>query len=82
CSISILRKKLMKHHEIQTGHGIRKMMHGGIVASGVQIGKKLISGAAKHTLLIFGLGTLAGIYIYKKRKDIIDAAEQIEEQAE
>ena len=48
-------------------HTMHRIGQKGIVAKGVHIGKNLITGAARHPLLLFSLGAAAGIYLCKKR---------------
>ena len=71
---------MMKPHENHAGQRAQGLMQGSLVTSGVHFGKRLISRAAKHPLLLFGLGALVGVYVYKKRNAIIEAPEQREDQ--
>lgn len=71
---------MMKNHASHAGqiaHGAQKMAGGGLA----HVGRKLMATATKHPLLVFGLGTLAGIYLYKVRKSMIETpSEQIDTQ--
>lgn len=49
-------------------HTMHRIGQKGIVAKGVHVGKNLIAGAARHPLLLFSLGAVAGIYLCKKRQ--------------
>lgn len=40
----------------------------------VSTGGKLMNKAAKHPVLVFGLGLVAGYFVYKYRKEIISSA--------
>lgn len=47
----------------------------GAAASTAGIGTKLLHTAAKHPVLVFGIGILAGVYLYKNRQQIIESEE-------
>lgn len=56
------------------GHSMAKQIAAGSVASAtVNTGGKLMSKVAKHPVLVFGLGVVAGYFIYKYRKEIISS---------
>lgn len=57
-----------KHHDISTG---KQLMAGTMATATVSAGGKLMSKAAKHPVLVFGLGMVAGYLVYKYRKEII-----------
>ncbi len=42
-----------------------------LVSSTVHTGSKLMRNIAKHPVLVFGLGAVAGYLVYKYRKEII-----------
>ncbi|MCF7966859.1 MAG: hypothetical protein K9L79_15180 [Methylobacter tundripaludum] len=44
---------------------------GSIVSSTVHTGSRLMSNVAKHPVLVFGMGVVAGYLVYKYRKEII-----------
>lgn len=52
----------------------------GILTAGTQIGSSLINRMAKHPLVLFAMGTTAGIYIYKNRKEILNEAHHLTNQ--
>ena len=49
-------------------------MAGTLATATVSTGGKLMSKASKHPLLVFGLGMVAGFFVYKYRKEIIAGA--------
>ena len=71
---------MIKNQPSLAGKGSKGLLPGRLLSGGVHFGKKIMSIAAKHPFLIFGLGTLAGIYIYKKRNATIEGSEQMQEQ--
>jgi len=52
----------------------KQVMAGTLATATVSTGGKLMSKASKHPLLVFGLGMVAGFFVYKYRKDIIAGA--------
>lgn len=52
----------------------KQVMAGTLATATVSTGGKLMSKAAKHPVLVFGLGMVAGFFVYKYRKDIIASA--------
>ena len=75
-----LGEKMMNFHKNVTGSSTQRSLQGGLAASGIHIGKKFLSGAVRHPILLFGLGTLAGVYLYKKRHTLVERSEPQEEQ--
>lgn len=71
----------MKPHEMNHGahahhggHSMGKQIAAGSVASAtVSTGGKLMSKISKHPVLVFGLGVVAGYFVYKYRKEIISS---------
>lgn len=61
-------------HSHHAGHGMGKQVMAGSVATvTVKSGEKLMSKLAKHPVLVFGLGMVAGCVVYKYRKEIISS---------
>ncbi len=57
------------------GQSMTKQVVAGTLATAtVNTGGKLMSKLAKHPLLVFGAGMVAGYFVYKYRKDIIASA--------
>ncbi len=54
-----------------------EVVKGSMVASTVHTGSKLMSNIAKHPLLVFGLGAVAGYLVYKYRKEIISGTTSV-----
>ncbi len=52
----------------------KQVMAGTLATATVNTGGKLMSKATKHPVLVFGLGIVAGYFVYKYRKDIIASA--------
>jgi hypothetical protein len=64
-------KEMMKEMN-KTGDSMGKQIAKGSLASAtIHTGGKLMSKAVKHPVLVFGLGVVAGILVYKYRKEII-----------
>ncbi|QPK63235.1 hypothetical protein IVG45_20910 [Methylomonas sp. LL1] len=62
-------------HNQQTKDSMGKQVMAGTLATAtVNTGGKLMSKVTKHPLLVFGLGMVAGYFVYKYRKDIIAGA--------
>ncbi|MGR8934653.1 MAG: hypothetical protein ACU837_09730 [Gammaproteobacteria bacterium] len=55
----------------------KEIAKGSVAAAAVHTGGKLMSSAAKHPLLVFGLGVISGFLIYKYRKEIISGTTKI-----
>lgn len=51
----------------------KEIFKGSVATATVQTGGKLISKAAKHPILVFSLGVVAGYLVYKYRKEIISS---------
>jgi len=68
------------------GGGMGSMMKtpgvatGVIVTAGSGAGKSVIKKVFTHPLVLFGLGVVAGCYIYKYRKSILSSAVEPEEE--
>jgi hypothetical protein len=62
-----------KHDSNNVSMG-KQVLAGSLATATVNTGGKLMSKAAKHPLLVFGLGMVAGYFVYKYRKDIIASA--------
>jgi hypothetical protein len=52
----------------------KQVMAGTIATAKVNTGGKLMAKVSKHPLLVFGLGMVAGFFVYKYRKEIISGA--------
>jgi hypothetical protein len=64
----------MKHAHGNAASSVAKeVVKGSIVASTVHTGRRLMSNVAKHPVLVFGLGVVAGYLVYKYRKEIISS---------
>ncbi len=61
----------MKHN-----HGAKKIA---AVATSAGLSTRIVNGAAKHPLLVFSLGVLAGFYLHKNRQQIIDTQKPAED---
>lgn len=63
----------MKHnHDQKHGQSMTKQVMAGTLATAtVSTGSKLMSKVVKHPALVFGLGMVAGYFVYKYRKEII-----------
>jgi hypothetical protein len=64
----------MKHAH---GNLAKEVVKGSIVSSTVHTGSKLMSNVAKHPVLVFGLGMVAGYLVYKYRKEIIASTSSV-----
>ncbi len=49
-------------------------MAGTLASATVNTGGKLMSKLTRHPVLVFGLGMVAGYFVYKYRKEIISSA--------
>ena len=64
----------MKHALGKPASSVAKeVVKGSIVSSTVHTGSRLMSNVAKHPVLVFGLGLVAGYLVYKYRKEIISS---------
>ena len=52
----------------------REIMKGSMASVTVHTGAKLMSNIAKNPILVFSAGVVAGVFVYKYRKEIISAA--------
>lgn len=52
----------------------KEIVKGSMASATVYSGGKLLSNAAKHPVIVFGLGVVAGYLVYKYRKEIISGA--------
>lgn len=62
-----------KHESTNMSLG-RQVLAGTLATATVTTGGKLMNKVTKHPALVFGLGMVAGFFVYKYRKDIISAA--------
>jgi hypothetical protein len=61
--------------------GITTGVASGVVASaGSNAGKSVIKKVLTHPLVLFGLGVAAGFYLYKYRKSIISASDEVQQE--
>ncbi len=64
-------KSMMKEmNKVKESMG-REIMKGSVASVTVHTGAKLMSKLAKYPVLVFGAGVVAGVYVYKYRKQII-----------
>ncbi len=71
-----MKHEMMNHgqHAHHGSHSMGKQIAAGTMASAtVNTGGKLMSKISKHPVLVFGLGVVAGYFIYKYRKEIISS---------
>jgi len=62
----------MKHlHDNSANSVAKEVVKGSIVSTTVHTGSRLMNNIAKHPVLVFGLGVVAGYLVYKYRKEII-----------
>jgi hypothetical protein len=62
-------------HDLHSGASMSKQVVAGTLATAtVSTGGKLLHKVAKHPALVFGLGVVAGYFVYKYRKEIISNA--------
>lgn len=52
----------------------------GLLTVGSHIGSKIIQRLGKHPVTLFAMGTAAGVYTYKNRKEILNEAKHITNQ--
>ncbi len=55
----------------------KEIVKGSVATATVSVGGKLLSKAAKHPILVFGLGMATGFMIYKYRKEIISSTTKV-----
>ncbi len=64
----------MKHlHDNSANSVAKEVVKGSIVSTTVHTGSRLMNNIAKHPVLVFGLGVVAGYLVYKYRKEIISS---------
>ncbi|MGR8931130.1 MAG: hypothetical protein ACU836_10850 [Gammaproteobacteria bacterium] len=61
------------NHESKVTLG-KQVLAGTLATATVTTGGKLMNKASKHPVLVFGLGMIAGFFVYKYRKEIIAGA--------
>lgn len=61
-------------HNIGSSSLAKQVMEGTLANATVSTGGKLMTTAAKHPVLVFSLGIVAGYFVYKYRKEIISSA--------
>jgi len=68
----------MAHNHDKKSHSSpsmgKQVLAGSLATATVNTGSKLMSKVTKHPVLVFGLGMIAGIVVYKYRKEIIASA--------
>ena len=55
----------------------KQIAKGSMAAATVHTGGKLMSKAVNHPVIVFGLGIVTGVLIYKYRKEIISGATKV-----
>jgi hypothetical protein len=68
--------KGMEHatHNHHATHAMGKqIMKGSMASATVKTGGNIVSKLAKHPVLVFGLGVVAGYMVYKYRKEIVSS---------
>jgi hypothetical protein len=64
----------MNHAQGNPANSVAKeVVKGSIVSSTVHTTSRLMSNVAKHPVLVFGLGLVAGYLVYKYRKEIVSS---------
>ncbi len=48
-------------------HAAHNVVKSGKIAASAGIGTRILHTAAKHPILLFGIGVIAGVYLYKTR---------------
>ena len=66
----------MKSH---ANHGAKGVAKAGIIATGARLGTRIVHTAAKYPVLVFGIGVVAGYYLYKNRHQVIESGNRSEE---
>jgi hypothetical protein len=54
-----------------------EVLKGSMASATVHSGNKLMKNIAKHPVLVFGLGVVAGYLVYKYRKEIISSTTKV-----
>ena len=65
------------HAKKGVGSMSKDIVKGSMASATVQGGSNLMSKAAKHPVLVFGLGVVAGYFIYKYRKEIVASTTKV-----
>jgi len=55
----------------------KQIAKGSLASATVHTGGKIMSKVVKHPILVFGLGVVSGILIYKYRKEIISGTTKL-----
>lgn len=66
-------KQIMQGMNNGEGSMSKEIVKGSVATATVSVGGKLMGKAAKHPVLVFGLGVVAGFLVYKYRKEIISS---------
>jgi hypothetical protein len=61
-------------HDAHGSSMSKQVVAGTLATATVNTGGKLMSKVVKHPALVFGLGVVAGYFVYKYRKEIISSA--------
>jgi hypothetical protein len=61
------------HHAKQDGALSKQILKGTIVSSTLGVGGKVMSKLVRNPVVVFGLGVVAGYFVYKYRKEIISS---------
>jgi len=61
-------------HDAHGSSMSKQVVAGTLATATVNTGGKLMSKVVKHPALVFGLGIVAGYFVYKYRKEIISSA--------
>lgn len=54
-------------------HAAHNAIKSGKIAASAGIGTRILHTAAKHPIVLFGIGVIAGAYLYKARQQVNDA---------
>ena len=65
------------HAKNGAGSISKEIVKGSMASATVQSGSKIMSRVAKHPVLVFGLGVVAGYFVYKYRKEIISGTTKV-----
>jgi hypothetical protein len=55
----------------------KEIVKGSVASATTHTGRKLMNNVAKHPILVFGLGVVAGYLVYKYRKEIISSTTKV-----
>ncbi|MGZ5000195.1 MAG: hypothetical protein ACXV7F_07840 [Methylomonas sp.] len=61
-------------HDAGSSSMSKQVLAGTLATATVNTGGKLMGKVTKHPVLVFGLGMVAGYFVYKYRKEIISSA--------